>query len=1290
MVRTTLPAMQVGSLVGAISSSSIVNSATPAISPQISRWFTLGGKSYLEGNGIGSSILFHAPPVALAKSLLSRLISASKARGKLGILVIVLSSLAIAIRSTVSLFKRLADAQSVTFGDEEKGQDARDASSNTSNIGNTAVEAVSNTDSRVMPGNSIGNKIARIISRITDAQSANSIPTENSSSPVNIDLYQVLHDLTVPRSRLLSRDPNALNGRTYQNEQERADDNWYLAEELVYREVDKSLRSPADNNARTDFNAEAELNELNRFSAELESNTGNGVKVLDEVIGQQLEKGKVALAHILRSNKELREQFYENKREINARIVDRNFDTLVTGQKEVKEEIRRSNDIQRILLDTDLRELILNKIKEVIRDFKGAKNLEEVAVEVIEWFKRGGTRKESRTTKIFDLAKLLNEKEGQEVKKEKVESYVVDLIKVLVLSEQAKEELVREKERARESEGIKAKADKAINTSEKAINVSENVLKPLARRAQRKIECTPFTLGLLMDGAGESAAGDRLSNTLLRRRNDGMKNSSKDVVENSEGKVLLYSFDKDGIENTPLDQLKKLSNKLVLLDAVAVGVREHHASLIINIDRDVNGTYFDLAEDNYDGEATAQRRVYVKDLKTEKVYAFGMRSDKNKIESLGGKVSNDNLEDIEGATSNTGSNGGTGSTGGAQGTGTGAAAAGKGTGPSGKGKGAGKGKGGKKGSGRDLDSDVNNKNGTSSLYLGDINNIGKKQAMLGALSVRAPPMDDSTSSSPAVDIKNILSNINNAYITTGIFVFASLVLPVQSFAANLTNNILNVTEGDTWGHIVAKNFMKAGEKLWGENGRAIETWRQIKGIDQSYSAMDHINAGQTIDVSRIVEASKPAAPVLPPAAPATSGRKPGVVTQTVITPDFFTSHPWVILAIAGVAAIILSVIAIKAYRSYMARKTEQKENKSIKLEPKIEGEERIEEETARLAREEEERRAVEEKARLEKEEAARKTAEAETKRVAEGQAQIPEVESKEQKLDDSKDRRNSIISNAVLSLLSFSLAIYIPIAWVEPTIMGSLLILGSSILSIRGLRKINNILKGKGTAQDREAEGIENEEIIIQDKEFDFEPNLSSGSYLGPEVDFVEEGAVRQEGADENQGKVKFGAVEQEALRVAMILDIISDIVKKPEDLEIYQKDVNEKVRKAAEVRYQELLAAQEEAVRNAKAASHFCFDNEGNVVVGGLGNSAEKDEKTLGKSIRAERRTAREKEARLTALVISTEAKKDEPVVSAKDEKIVDVTSDALKGVKLGHEVDIENIANDSSVPQDKFGSKE
>jgi hypothetical protein len=69
------------------------------------------------------------------------------------------------------LRKRLADAQSATSEKRVRGQGAEDVSSN---IGNTPVEGVSSTDSRIMSGNSIGSKIAGISSGITGAQSANS------------------------------------------------------------------------------------------------------------------------------------------------------------------------------------------------------------------------------------------------------------------------------------------------------------------------------------------------------------------------------------------------------------------------------------------------------------------------------------------------------------------------------------------------------------------------------------------------------------------------------------------------------------------------------------------------------------------------------------------------------------------------------------------------------------------------------------------------------------------------------------------------------------------------------------------------------------------------------------------------------------------------------------------------------------------------------------------------------------------------------------------------------------
>ncbi|MCK9431046.1 MAG: hypothetical protein M0R17_13805, partial [Candidatus Omnitrophica bacterium] len=160
----------VGSVVAGLSDQAALGGTSPALANNNDKGMSISNIR-LKAIGVLTSFTSGlAPPVAFAKNLLSRLIGALKSRGKVGALVVkVLSSIVNAVRSAVRPVEKLTNAQSATSVSGEKGQDVVGTSSN---IGNTPVEGVSNVDSRVMPGNSIGNKIARIINRIRGSISA--------------------------------------------------------------------------------------------------------------------------------------------------------------------------------------------------------------------------------------------------------------------------------------------------------------------------------------------------------------------------------------------------------------------------------------------------------------------------------------------------------------------------------------------------------------------------------------------------------------------------------------------------------------------------------------------------------------------------------------------------------------------------------------------------------------------------------------------------------------------------------------------------------------------------------------------------------------------------------------------------------------------------------------------------------------------------------------------------------------------------------------------------------------
>ncbi|MFA5150660.1 MAG: diguanylate cyclase, partial [Candidatus Omnitrophota bacterium] len=630
----------------------------------------------------------------------------------------------------------------------------------------------------------------------------------------------------------------------------------------------------------------------------------------------------------------------------------------------VKEEMRKSGDVQRILLDTDLRELILNKIKEVIRDFQGTKSLDEVANYVIKWFVSDGSRQDSRTMKIFNLAKLLLEENDQE--HDKVEAYVIKLIRALVGSEQAKEELAREKKRAEEIENLRKTAATAKETAataketaataketaataketaataketaataketaataketaatakETAVEAKETATEArensnVARRAvelktrgerlreRSQVDCFLGTLHNVIDSVLASILekllkGKDLYNLIRIYNAEAQKRRVELTNAGEQGKAaripLLgsFAFSKDSLKNISKDLLATL----ILLKKV--GEHKYHAFRALERGEDGRGIYFVAMEENLDAQDTKiGRKIYLDELASTKegIIVIGeIELEKDTINNGGNRLTEEEVKEVSkeirtvDSDSSSANGTGTGSTTGGAAAGS-SAPAGNGTNKGGKGLGP-----------KTPDISID---GIGEAY--EVNFVDWLNMIDGDKTTGLdPPATISSSSPAAINIKNIFSNINNIYLNAGIFVFVSLVLPVESFAATLTNNILTVENGDTWGHIVLKHFAKTGAKLWGENGRAIETWRQTKGADQSYSAMDRINAGQTIDVSKILGQAQ------------TAPKKPGVITQTAPTLDFFTAHPWVILAIVAAAAVILSVIAIKLYRHY--------------------------------------------------------------------------------------------------------------------------------------------------------------------------------------------------------------------------------------------------------------------------------------------------------------------------------------------------------------------------------------
>ncbi|MHB8155222.1 MAG: hypothetical protein ACYDFR_04105, partial [Candidatus Omnitrophota bacterium] len=204
-----------------------------------------------------------------------------------------------------------------------------------------------------------------------------------------------------------------------------------------------------------------------------EKDMGNGIlkgREKDD-IAKELNEALNALALLFKEYPELEKKFEEKieKRETKKKqaifkgeldelkeALLREVETVKGGLEEVKEGVMRGNESLKILIDTAIRELILNKIKELIKDFRGEKTLDEVAIEAIKWFMDETERVDSgRLKKILKFANDMLKEDGKEAEEEKVNDYVIGLINELKNSQQAKQELKRAQKQAREIQEIK-------------------------------------------------------------------------------------------------------------------------------------------------------------------------------------------------------------------------------------------------------------------------------------------------------------------------------------------------------------------------------------------------------------------------------------------------------------------------------------------------------------------------------------------------------------------------------------------------------------------------------------------------------------------------------------------------------------------------------------------------------------------------------------------------------------------------------------------------------------------
>ncbi|MBC8357432.1 MAG: glycosyltransferase family 4 protein, partial [Candidatus Aminicenantes bacterium] len=364
----------------------------------------------------------------------------------------------------------------------------------------------------------------------------------------------------------------------------------------------------------------------------------------------------------------------------------------------------------------------------------------------------------------------------------------------------------------------------------------------------------------------------------------------------------------------------------------------------------------------------------------------------------------------------------------------------------------------------------------------------------------------------------LFSSLNKLYLTAGIFLF-NLIYTAKAVAAHFitdkTGKIIAVLleKGDSFGQVTIDYYKKLNmsfKPLWGLKGKAFELWQQVKGGNPAYNDMDKIDAGKTLDFSNVISQQPTIAPTLTTPVPTT------IPDTTPLTPadtglaERISNHiPEIIVAIA--VAVILAYVGYRLWKWYKNR-AEETNNPTPETK-----------ETQEPASTQEHSKQYPYYAYA-GENQGNSFADAivngiNKKNGRKNGASSPLFSSlnklyltagiflfnliytaKAVAAHFITDKsRNAIIKNAAVSLLSYSLAIYIPIKWVEPTVMGSLLILGSLVLVIKGLRNINNILEGKDVTQ-----GGDVEEVL-------------AGGYAGKEFNLADELKVPTEGDDFGQ-----------------------------------------------------------------------------------------------------------------------------------------------------------------------------
>ncbi|MFA5177631.1 MAG: hypothetical protein WC440_05755, partial [Candidatus Omnitrophota bacterium] len=943
-IATATAPVMAGSLVNTnLIQQAIVPGSSPAIALQANQLVVFNQHAQILMNGVGSgSVTAHGPPAGSTKPLQNSAVVVSVSK------------------RSVSLTRRLADAQSATFGNEEREQGAEGASrrSDIGKVTGTAgigINFVGNADETAKTSGSLrvtskiasspidfGEVVYNAVRELTRLQANISRAEVEKIGIRNGSPTHEFQDFIAGRDRILKRIESGITQKTA-DFISKVRNNSFSRDSLLAKLTKWSDDVPKDDKVLSGLSekpamlleglgllemllVDVKLSDLALEARGLDSKYGPMLEArdVDGVIVPALSVAYKAVTDFVEKETSTKQQDEQIKRieeassrkEEAVRILGEKFIKGINEVKEevgaVKEEVIRISNNQLLLLDTDLKELILNKIKEVIRDFEGKASLKEIAIKVEDWFRTGNGREDTRRNKVTILAKTILQEKGLEAEAGKVNEYVVTLINKLVESEQAKEELAREKKRAEEIDALKRTAEEAKETAATAEKTAAT-----AEKTAATAEKTAATAQETAVKAEKIVTAD--TRLLERDKVVGQKNCFIGLAPEVIQGALEQMKEKLGKLWTPsaaIDIFNKLVEKAGLpewkikLSIVTLGrFKElYDKNISIQVFEEINvntlhyvyvrgyvqrnGNLFILAAQTNGGEAFREINIerLLKASDGRIIIATHAKDAEKSAFKADEEFSLEDLKTIENNRIIDGTGAGQGA-----GNGPGAGAGQGGTAPGGSGASG-------VGSGSTGDDDKE-ENGAAygTDFINWLNMINADET-----SGLSPPVSSPITQASLLKLMTIIVTFAatflsavNSYAYEFIQKGSDTYLRFGLWVEDHTNTLWNVA---------VDLLNKAGNS----HPTAAQVWDKIYQIAKLNNIADpnkvypySMNKAEYLAQKSSIMPPAPAAPV-----------KPGVISQAISTPDLFTAHPWVILAAAAAAAVILGIIAVKLYRHY--------------------------------------------------------------------------------------------------------------------------------------------------------------------------------------------------------------------------------------------------------------------------------------------------------------------------------------------------------------------------------------